>query len=489
MESDALLVSDKLIKKTRRATIACDFCRSKKKKCNGETPCSRCLQSSRICTYSSKKTKRKQLAPVTKGVLKKQENLTTMATTDMYFQLYFQCLNTIGVFYKLDMKSLERPNTKTGLLQYNAILAMSTRAFSSNPKAYKVFENRARQLAGDLFDDFSIETAIGFEMLAFHFWWDSEDKFAYYRRATLSILKQVYESKKENPYVTTRLMVAAAGLGTYIDSTIAKDLLEAFELFNQVDKDDSFVNLIDHTNNIDKTKLLSDKDLLNWTVLRQRLAQHVFKDKNELLKFDKNGISHDDFTEILDLLNTTAEFCKFSPQFELKSALFSKMIHASVYYAAGQKKDSIKEITEFLDTIDRLDVPVNTLCPFSIDIIHYLFRIAYEERDYLLANRISGHQRKIAAVMPSGVAVMEQDMELLKNLSEDSKQDDLFTLPAPSLSVIPQLSISETKQENTFLPGPMDPLFPLLPPEEETFIDQILQCTSPSYFQSIDSIL
>ena len=101
---------EKVIKKKRRTTMACDVCRSTKKKCDGETPCFRCKSMDKICTYSSKD--RKPLAPINTQIYLPDEELSALATTNMYFQLFFRGKNPISFFYKFDMSMLEHPNTK-----------------------------------------------------------------------------------------------------------------------------------------------------------------------------------------------------------------------------------------------------------------------------------------------------------------------------------------------------------------------------------------
>lgn len=38
--------------KRLRTKVACDYCRKRKSKCNGEQPCSKCLDKNRNCTYT-----------------------------------------------------------------------------------------------------------------------------------------------------------------------------------------------------------------------------------------------------------------------------------------------------------------------------------------------------------------------------------------------------------------------------------------------------
>lgn len=47
----------------KRVSKACDCCRKSKTKCDGQRPCTRCLQDNKICTYMSNKKKADKLYP------------------------------------------------------------------------------------------------------------------------------------------------------------------------------------------------------------------------------------------------------------------------------------------------------------------------------------------------------------------------------------------------------------------------------------------
>mmetsp|Transcript_5443 Transcript_5443/g.11585 ORF Transcript_5443/g.11585 Transcript_5443/m.11585 type:complete len:506 (-) Transcript_5443:43-1560(-) len=490
---EAYPLPEKLIKKTKRAFAACDGCRKRKKKCDGETPCFRCKTASRICTYSKKI--RKPAAPVNTGIIKQEQNLSTFASTRMYFQLYFTCLNCVGVFHKFNMGALENPKSKSALLQYNSILAMSTRAFSSNPKAYKTFENRARQLAGELFDDFTFDTAVGFELLAIHFWWDDEERFGHYRDLTKSILTRVYRSGNYDPYSTTRMMIAAVGLSSFLDDKVADEVTRITEVFKQFaihdkaygDKDaEDFLD----SNVVGEAKPMTDEELLTWISLRRRLAEYVFKD-NSTLETDEIPTKYlppSELSDILSLVDRMKIIFGYNPSLSLKSEIISTMMRASAYYAAGKNDQSLTEIVKVLDIFDTSEIPFNIIGPLFIDLLHFIFRIAFAEKDFSLANRISGYQRKIAVIMPSAIYAMEHDMNLLKTISsEKTKQNDIFTNPRPALCSIPPAispTISSTSSEslitNIFNTTPNPPLFPQLQPEDETFLDQFLSPQTPA---------
>ena len=494
---------EKVIKKKRRAVMACDACRSKKKKCDGETPCFRCKSLAKICTYSKKERKpnatpvdKKISIPVDRRISVPQEGLSAIATTNMYFQLFFRCLNLISFFHKFDMSMLERPNTKPALLQYNTILAISTRAFSSNPEAYLTFENRARQLAGDLFDDCSFDTAVGFELLGLHFWWDSEERFGFYRELTLSILNRVYKSGEHDPYWTSRLMIAATGLTPLLDSSVTDDVEKVTDLFKKAtlnhNPGETFTNAIPSA----EGEPISDAEVMLWTTLRIRLAEYVFKEVQKLTSNGGDGNSQnylplESLREIILLIEQMHKLFSRKEAVKVKSEIIMRMMAASAYYAGGYKSHAINQIRTLLDKFDTSNVPFNTIGPFFSDLLHTGFRIAFNEKEYQLANVINGYQRKMAEIVPSARKNFHTNMELLKTIptssTNQSQLNSIFELPPIYPEIVhsnpPPLNIDDGIQYS---------MFPQLPVEEESFINQLFDFssdTTPSISPFLLSVL
>eukprot|EP00324_Dicrateria_rotunda_P000770 CAMPEP_0206157922 /NCGR_PEP_ID=MMETSP1474-20131121/4361_1 /ASSEMBLY_ACC=CAM_ASM_001110 /TAXON_ID=97495 /ORGANISM="Imantonia sp., Strain RCC918" /LENGTH=376 /DNA_ID=CAMNT_0053557733 /DNA_START=351 /DNA_END=1481 /DNA_ORIENTATION=+ len=371
---------------------------------------------------------------------------------------------------------------------------MSTRAFSSNPKAYKTFENRAVQLANDLRNDFTFETAVGYELLAMHTWSECESVFKHYRDHAISILSRVYASRSHDPYSTCRMMIASAILSSHLDYGVVNDVMKVTEMFQRIAIEDHNTyddgDTIDISRNSDVVaKPMIDDDALACLRLRISLGNFVFKDDNALDN-DRSPTKYLPLSELNNLLalsNKTTQIFAYSPTLSRKSLITAGLFNASALYAAGKKEESLKEISNLLYMLDTSEIPFNIMGPMYIDFFHFIFKIAFVEKEYSLANRISGYQRKLAVFMPSAVSVMEDDMNLLRNISsEKNDQNDIFSLPQPQLCTIPQSPIylpsslpfyNNTPLFNTpiipALPSPITPEISL-DPEEESFIAQVL---------------
>ena len=490
MDFEQRLSIDKAIqKKNSRSFAACDSCRQRKKKCDGEEPCSRCKSSSSICIYSKKPRK----ASVRKGkdIIKQEESLSNTVTTKKYIQLYFQYLNLLGIFHKFDIKSLENPKSKSDLLQCNSILAMSTRAFSSNPKAYQTYENRARQLAGELFDDFTFDTAVGLELLGIHFWWDDVERFGHYRDTANSILQKIYKSGKHDKYATSRMILAVNGSTNFLDSKASRDIVEAKELFKSVaitNRDNS--GLTFGTDTTRESNPITDEELLLYIELRSIIARFVSLEDDEQFGTPVRYLPAEELAATLSLVYRLKEAFAYNSSVYIKSELIFRIMAAGALYAGGKREEALSEISIAMDKSDSSDFSFNIIGPLFIDLLHLVFKISFAEKDYYLANRVSGLQRKIAVIMPAMNATMERDMNLLKEIV----QSDGLTPNDYSLKPVKN-QYNSNKSSSTSPSSVPSSLIPQQlfdsatnfqwPSEEFSFIEQILEVPqTPNYQHS-----
>ena len=103
--------------KRLRTKVACDYCRKRKSKCNGEQPCSKCLDKNRNCTYTfvQKERKRKQRKP-TAGAENKNNGAIRKARTTSAATIR-QLTSRINVLESLLGRLVDRldPNVKSEL--------------------------------------------------------------------------------------------------------------------------------------------------------------------------------------------------------------------------------------------------------------------------------------------------------------------------------------------------------------------------------------
>lgn len=424
----------------KRQSCACEGCRNSKKKCDGQLPCARCKKAGKICIYPERRTnKKKELAQLTPG------SMHEISVTRKYFELFFDGINPIRMFStNLDIGNFERPISKPILLQYNAILASAIRSFSNTPQAYQIFENRARQLAGELMDDFSFETALGFELLTFHYWGEDETKSTHFREITLSICKRILQ-KTNDPKVKAqilRLIVAATGtrginkqlqellgIANNLTRLRLEDNSSPMYYSNQIDQQSYYscnpfhVNLIQNNeNNVNKLDdtCFNDDELLTWINFRTKMADLIFPpddDVNSINPFNENV----DKVKVLELLKQADLVGSFmdrhftSTKNKICHNIIRLLIHTFLFYASGDKMTALYSLSNVVGVIQTHNYVLTILGPFIISFMHIAFRIAFLENDFNLALQITKFQKQLASTMPSGRPLLEENENLLKN--------------------------------------------------------------------------
>lgn len=478
----------------KRRTCACDCCRSSKKKCDGELPCARCKARSKICTYSTRQARKKKKKDDTTessavnqsthqlAINSTQTALSDLATTRKYFELYFESINPIRLFSNdLQIENFDKPTSKPILLQYNSILASATRIFANRSQAYQIFENRARQLAGELLDDFTFDTALGFELLTFHFWGEDETKTSHFRDITLSLCKRIHREASDPKSVNQilRLIVAAAGMRDITQPSdemvcIANKLKQLQLETTKPSQQNQNSFTYSTPQNDQMYTCFNDEELLIWVGLRSRLADVLFLNEAEEKKSNinpfKENIDPNKLGEIYILtkkIGLVMEKHFNSPKNMISHQVCQYLLNSFLLFAAGQGKNALAYISKAMDIYDTHEYILIMTGPFIIGFVHLAFRIAFLENDIILANRISGIQRKLADIMPSGKAVMEEDMLLLKSISNinSSPSSSSSSNSSPTFNFSPsETNFTNSLDSSSFLDfNHSNPVFSLLP--------------------------
>mmetsp|Transcript_9821 Transcript_9821/g.12112 ORF Transcript_9821/g.12112 Transcript_9821/m.12112 type:complete len:154 (-) Transcript_9821:38-499(-) len=142
-------------------------------------------------------------------------------------------------------------------------------------------------------------------------------------------------------------------------------------------------------------------------------------------------------------------------------------------YLGGYLDDAYFSLLQALELFDTKDYLIGLGGPQFIVLLHSAFLVAWKGGRFDLANRVSGVQRKQAAILPSAREYMESDMEKLKIVSErrgneQTEQFETFITPSMNLesnnrepqpfgwmTTVPLPVISSNPQASQ-----SDPLFP-----------------------------
>jgi len=355
-------------------------------------------------------------------------------------RVYFERINFMEKYFFMDIdRFCSATPTPAVLLQRSAAMATVARAFGirDGPNSYHRYEKQARQLASDLFDEFTVDSALGFFMLSFHMWGEDLTLSGHYRDLGVSISRRVQSIHAKDHLTVEQMLrmqvtavgyIASSSVGPNQDfSEVAQELREHHAQGGHHPRPseetltvDNLIFLISFFQRF--TYLFHDPEHLNFT--RQPLRQPV----------NSNSVQEElpHTMETFDMMSEV-EFVP-SNQLGVVGAVYL-MIKACFHWAVNQGDAALASLRKAVPVLED-DAHKDLVCflsPIVSEIAHFGFLIAFESQDVLLANQLVGFERRLAAIYPRMRRLMEQDMSLLKTLRGTSAE--LFgTFDFPLLS-------------------------------------------------------
>lgn len=212
-----------IIKEVKKQTTACVACRTRKAKCSGSTPCTRCTSKGLSCVFLQNK---KRGPPAKKNVLaisqpsvnrRRRDGMVSPNFTEPILGAASEQATLLDAYFDMvgaglpiikDFAGLSKPTTPVQQLQQCAVLAFMNGAAGQKDKATQLI-SQARSLAGGLFDDFSLASASGFVLLSI-FFQDIDKKLASYYAGVGRNLSQMCELKDdEDKFLQSVLFLAS----------------------------------------------------------------------------------------------------------------------------------------------------------------------------------------------------------------------------------------------------------------------------------------
>lgn len=399
---------------------ACVQCREGKRKCDGKNPCSRCLRSrGKTCTYENQPLSKTQL---TIAQPYHQKQLFNVSIRRKYIESYFEGINPSIMFtrgsYSHDI--YDNPVNKSQKLQENAILACATRSFGAPSHIYQLFERKACNLASELINNYSYETALGFNYLSYFFWGEEDIHTSHYKTLTLSLINSALRKVKENEeklkLIKLKLATITIQKASLINPTkmIADSTSEGFKL-----------------ENLSNSKLkgtMSLDEISNWAVIHCEI-ENLFYDISTPINYDviinnyKNLDKRMDRSVVVNrikLLNQVSN--------NLVSNVNSMSVTTNIVFIMKESLSALLfcNSSEFCDScISHAENAVNTLenndyligmgGPQFIIVLHSLFIVAILRNDSNLACRINRLQQKQACIFKSALLIASSDKNFLDN--------------------------------------------------------------------------
>lgn len=363
-----------------KVKLACVPCRTGKRKCDGQQPCCRCKKTGKTCKYVSLDTT--------------QTDLSNLATRRKYIKSFFEGVNptTIIIQSTTNIDIYDRAASPAQLLQMNSILAFSTRAFGASPRIYKKFSQKALSLVEQLATNYTFETALGYNYLAYYFWGEDDKKSEYFRNLTISTCKKALQ-RPENKYAN----------GDLIQLQLTSNLITNNFLSDFLDKQ-SITSLIPPE--------IWINDSTTVTTLMHYLHSRFISDE-----LYHNAIHYDGYFSIdhITYIEHCALFSALEKDFRMTPAVKVglKFLILALHFLAGQYSDAISCITEAIDTLDNNEYLVGIIGARYTVLLQVAFKVSIRLNEPALAERISRMQEKHSRIFPASNVYFREDRILL----------------------------------------------------------------------------
>lgn len=373
---------------------ACFPCRQSKRKCDGQQPCCSCKRKiGKVCTYQYPNK------PKT-NIIKIHTDLINLTTQRKYIEAFHEGINPIVLFNKalISTDMYDQPSTLARKLQMNAILACSTRAFGAPNQIYDKFEKKARDTAKKLMTNFTYETALGFNYLAYYYWGKDELLSSHYRDMSFSICDCALRIPKNAPDRKKLVKLRLGSTGIYeindgiqiISSIVPNDL-----------KDDEDIRIIEQwaITHCENEFLFAYEPIDNFNTLDIEKVNSKLNHMNKIRESWKHGAKSPSLTLVY---------------------VCSCFLQAIIFNATGDRKQSLEIMNCGIKILLEKTYLIGMGGPQFNILLHTCFYIAVWRGDFVLAHRVNNVQEKLAAIFPSAIQYFSEDEKYLKDSFFDS---------------------------------------------------------------------
>lgn len=400
----------KLTSPTRKKqTSACDGCRKGKTRCDGKSPCSRCLKRNINCVYSPQKRR-----GVRKRVKGDEQEITEQVVEEeqqCYHNLLDIFFNYINMFLlrPLHREELELYQTnKSVSMQYNVALAFAARSIKQK-KLAESFEKQARLFAGELFDDFTPESATAFSMLTCYYWSQDQARSLFYSSITQAICKQI------GPSIDPAAVLLIEAMSTCCVVTwnsYVNDLLNRLRSILAVTSDGQLKKHVKIVTLLLEVKygLIQSYPITD----EQKILAILFSPENL-----QANLTPKHATILLDKINTAESLLNYNEKYPTIWPLidvFFNYFRSMLYYAKLDNQTAELIVKKIIDSCDKSQNLYGFVPPAIVQCVHYSFCVAYISGDVPLAVKAIDLLRTLSHSLPVAEIPLWGDTRRLKAL-------------------------------------------------------------------------
>merc|ERR1712137_572368 len=462
----------------KKRVYACDCCRASKKRCTGKMPCTRCAQMNKVCTYSGmgrvnhQHTPSKSPPPLPRPTTTVEQELTNSNITLRHFELFQATPKPLLLAEcAMDYSHLAQSHHCAHQLQYYSILANTTRLFDQSPHNYLDYEHRARELAGKMIDEFSLEAAKAFHLLAFHYWGQEKQKSEHYRDICLSLCRRVFEREDHEQEDAFRLELVTMTMNDFGDPAVRA------EFDSIMTTQDVRRFLVDDQRSVQSGSRhsrdpLTTTQIFHWLRLFAEMNRHIFLDLGQRPEPGKRifkPLSENLYQQSVSMIGqvTSMMSLRHMDCYSALGALIGMSVFSIIYSAGGRDENAIacaRAVVEQLE--DHGPSAVGIAGPYFVTLLQWLFYIALHDQQYELAERILAIQRSGVQQLPSIKPHLEPNEAYLRSFAEGHFSPSGCHNAFVGDSYAQEDGWSQSSLVLPRIPGPLHPQFAMDVPSE-----------------------
>ena len=313
------------------------------------------------------------------------------------------------LFRPLQREELERYQTnKSVSMQYNIALAYAARSIKQK-KLAETFEKQARLYAGELFDDFTAETAAAFSLLTAYYWSQDQARSLFYSSITQAICKQIGPSVDPAAVILIEAMSTCCVVtwNSYVNDLLNRlRSILAVTSEGQLKKHLKIITLLLEV----KYGLIQSYPITD----EQKILAILFSPENL-----QANLTPKHATILLDKINTAESLLSYNEKYPAIWPLidvFFNYFRSMLYYAKLDNQTAELIVKKIIDSCDKCQNLYGFVPPAIVQCVHYSFCVAYITGDVPLAVKAIDLLRTLSHSLPVAEIPLWGDTRRLKAL-------------------------------------------------------------------------
>ena len=329
--------------------------------------------------------------------------LCVSASEKKHLEIYYNYIKPPLLYFSTPFDKLVSKKSPGDLFQFSIAVATTSRSLG-NIALSQNYERKARQIARDLFDDFSLSSAQGFAMLSYFYWGEDKLLSEHFREIAISICDGILENQTNDIFTSQEVI---------------RTKLIALSNIDAVPNSPTFIDLFRKEQQNRSLSSIEESALQKLTFAFKILD---YCDISTFPCVKANAIDEESAKRFLNLVAAPGQRCRVYSTNNVLSSVGVYAYLGVVFYCSGQFERSLNFCIAAIDACNNSDQFLFA-SPFFILVFHFLFSLSCQLGKYDLAAKVNRLQATIANIFKRGKYFHEIDSNILSTLVNFSENN------------------------------------------------------------------